>query len=65
MKKVVFKKWLNNLLMGVATLSFVLIATTIDSEWTTQYLQFVGVNGGLFLVSALLLAKWGRPVEED
>jgi hypothetical protein len=65
MKKVVFKKWLNNLLVGVATLSFVLIATTIDSEWTTQYLQFVGVNGGLFVVSALLLAKWGRPVEED
>lgn len=65
MKKVVFKKWLNNLLVGVATLSFVLIATTIDSEWTTQYLQFVGVNGGLFGVSALLLAKWGRPVEED
>jgi len=65
MKKVVFKKWLNNLLIGVATLSFVLIATTIDSEWTTQYLQFVGVNGGLFVVSALLLAKWGRPVEED
>lgn len=65
MKKVVFKKWFNNLLVGVATLSFVLIATTIDSEWTTQYLQFVGVNGGLFLVSALSLAKWGRPVEED
>lgn len=65
MKKTVFKKWLNNLLMGVATISFVLIATTIDSEWTTQYLQFVGVNGGLFVASALLLAKWGRPVEED
>lgn len=65
MKKIVFKKWLNNLLIGVATLSFMLIATTIDSEWTTKYLQFVSVNGGLFLVSALLLAKYGRPVEED
>jgi hypothetical protein len=65
MKKVVFKKWLNNLLMGVATLSFVLIVTTIDSEWTIQYLQFVGVNVTLFGASALLLAKWGRPVEED
>ena len=65
MKKIVFKKWLNNLLIGVATLSFMLIATTIDSEWTIQYLQFVGVNGGLFLVSTLLLAKYGRPVEED
>lgn len=65
MKKVVFKKWLNNLLVGVATLSFVLIATTIDSEWTMEYLQFVGVNVALFGASALLLAKWGRPVEED
>ena len=65
MKKVVFKKWLNNLLVGVATLSFVLIATTIDSEWTIEYLQFVGVNVALFGASALLLAKWGRPVEED
>ena len=65
MKKIVFKKWLNNLLIGVAILSFMLIATTIDSEWTTQYLQFVGINGGLFLVSVLLLAKYGRPVEED
>lgn len=65
MKKVIFKKWLNNLLVGVATLSFVLIATTIDSEWTIQYLQFVGVNVALFGASALLLAKWGRPVEED
>lgn len=65
MKKVVFKKWLNNLLVGVATLAFVLIATTIDSEWTIEYLQFVGVNVALFGASALLLAKWGRPVEED
>lgn len=65
MKKVVFKKWLNNLLVGVATLSFVLIATTIDSEWTKEYLQFFGVNVILFGTSALLLAKWGRPVEED
>ena len=65
MKKVVFKKWLNNLLVGVATLAFVLIATTIDSEWTKEYLQFAGVNAILFGASVALLAKWGRPVEED
>lgn len=65
MKKMVFKKWLNDLLVGVALITFMLIATTIDSEWTTQYLQFAGVNGGLFLASVALLAKWGRPVEED
>ena len=65
MKKMVFKKWLNDLLVGVALITFMLIATTIDSEWTTQNLQFVGDNGGLFLASVALLAKWGRPVEED
>lgn len=65
MKKVMLKKWLNNLLMGVATISFLLIVVTIESQWTIEYLQFVGVNAILFGVSALILAKWGRPIEED
>lgn len=65
MKKVMLKKWLNNLLMGVATISFLLIVVTIESQWTIQYLQFVGVNAILFGASALILAKWGRPIEED
>ena len=65
MKKVMLKKWLNNLLMGVATISFLLIVVTIESQWTVEYLQFVGVNIILFGVSALILAKWGRPIEEE
>ena len=65
MKKVMLKKWLNNLLMGVATISFLLIVVTIESQWTIEYLQFVGVNAILFGASALILAKWGRPIEED
>lgn len=65
MKKVVFKKWLNNTLVGIAMITFMLIATTIDSEWTKEYLQFAGANAILFGVSVALLAKWGRPVEED
>lgn len=65
MKKVILKKWLNNLLVGVATISFLLIVVTIESQWTIEYLQFVGVNAILFGASALILAKWGRPIEED
>lgn len=65
MKKVMLKKWLNNLLVGVATISFLLIVVTIESQWTIEYLQFVGVNAILFGASALILAKWGRPIEED
>lgn len=64
-KRIVFKKWLNNLLIGIATISFILVATTIDSEWTTEYIHFIGINGILFITSSLLLAKWGRPIEED
>lgn len=64
-KRIVFKKWLNNLLIGIATISFILIATTIDCEWTTEYIHFISVNGILFIVSSLLLAKYGRPIEED
>ena len=59
------KKWLNNLLVGVATISFLLIVVTIESQWTIEYLQFVGVNAILFGASALILAKWGRPIEEE
>ena len=65
MKKVMLKKWLNNLLMGVATISFLLIVITIESQWTVEYLQFVGVNVILFGASTLILAKWGRPIEEE
>lgn len=65
MERLVFKKWLNNLLIGIACVTFMLIATTIDSEWTKDYLQFAGANTILFGVSVALLAKWGRPVEED
>ena len=43
-KRIVFKKWLNNLLIGIATISFILIATTIDSEWTTEYIHFISVK---------------------
>ena len=64
-KRIVFKKWLNNLLIGVATISFILIATTIDCEWTTEYIHFISANGILFIVSSLLLVKYGRPIEED
>lgn len=65
MKKIVLKKWLNNLLIGIATISFLLVAITIESDLTIQYLQFVIVNVVLFTLSTLLLIKYGRPLEED
>mgnify|MGYP006383173945 CR=1 FL=1 len=63
--KVMLKSWLNNLVMGIAVVSFLAIVITIDSQWTSQYFQFVGVNAIMFVSSALILAKWGRPIEED
>lgn len=63
--KVMLKSWLNNLVIGIAVVSFLAIVITIDSQWTSQYFQFVGINAIAFLVSAVILAKWGRPIEED
>lgn len=65
MKKIILKKWLNNLLMGVATISFLLVAITVESDWSIQYLQFLLINIVLFTSSTLLLIKYGRPLEED
>lgn len=65
MKKIVLKKWLNNLLIGIATISFLLVAITIESDWSIQYLQFLLINIVLFTSSTLLLIKYGRPLKED
>lgn len=65
MKKMVFKKWLNDTLMGIGALAFMLIATTIESDWTKEYFIFVGINIAVMVVVALLLHKWGRPYEEE
>lgn len=55
---------LNKTFQGVLgiifAISMMLIITTIDSEWSIGYLIFLNVNVVLFVVSGLLLAKYGR-----
>lgn len=64
MEKRIFKKWVNNLLVGIAFIGIFMLIITIDSEWTKEYFIFVTINLGLFAFSSLLLAKWGRPISE-
>lgn len=64
MEKRIFKKWVNNLLVGIAFMSLFMLIITIDSEWTKEYFIFVAINLGLFAFGSLLLAKWGRPISE-
>ena len=55
---------LNKTFQGVLGVIFVismmLIITTIDSEWSIAYIVFLNVNVVLFVISGLLLAKYGR-----
>jgi len=44
----------------VAVMSFILIATTLDSEWNVLYLVFTLVNTAVFFGSSLILKKFGR-----
>lgn len=65
MKKVILKKWLDNLLKGVASVSSMLIAITIDSDFTLGYFLFLGIDITILVGSVLILKKYGRPMEED
>lgn len=60
MKKRVFKKWVENVVASVFGISFLFIATTIESDWTKAYLILLGINLFLFITSGLLLSKYGR-----
>lgn len=42
----------------------VLLAITIESEWTKEYLLFAAINTALLIGGTLLLKKYGRYEEE-
>ena len=65
MKKYVLKKWFEKVCEIIACLTLMLIVCTIDSEWTTTYLQFLIVNCLLFALSSHLLIKYKRQEEDN
>ena len=59
-KQLTLKKGIENLLLVITTLSFILIMTTIESEWTKDYLFFVLTNVSIITINVLILKKFGK-----
>ncbi len=60
-------KFKKNIQRGIETITagaLILLMTTIESDWTPEYLIFAGVNMALFITGALLLHKYGKYEEE-
>lgn len=58
------KKEVQRVAEFITTGAGILLAITIESEWTKGYLLFAAINTALLLGGALLLKKYGR-YEED
>ena len=64
-KRVYLKKWLERVLSAIACITFMLIAITIDSEWTKEYLLFLLINMTLFVSSSYLLINYSKEIVEE
>lgn len=59
-KQSTLKKGIENLLLIITTLSFMLIITTIESNWTKEYLIFLLINVSVVVINTLILKKYGK-----
>lgn len=55
-----FKKEVQGIILVLTTTAFILLAITIESEWTKEYLIFAGINLLVLVVGGILLNKYGR-----
>lgn len=59
-KQLTLKKGIENLLLIITTISIILIMTTIESDWTKEYLLFVLINVGIIALNVSILKKYGK-----
>ena len=54
------KKGVQGVLEFFATMSFILLMITIESEWSFEYFLFVFINLAILLGTGFTLKKFGR-----
>lgn len=59
-KQLTLKKGIENLLLTITTISIILIMTTVESDWTKEYLLFVLINVGIIALNVSILKKYGK-----
>ena len=55
-----FKKSIQGIVEVITTGALILILTTIESDWTLDYLIFLGINMAVLFAGGFLLSKYGR-----
>lgn len=59
-KQLTLKKGIENLLITITTICIMLIMTTIESEWTKDYLLFLLINTLIITLNTIILKHYGR-----
>ena len=63
-KRLVFKKWCDTLVQILLILSVILIISSIDSEWSIEYLLFLNINIIIMCISGILLKKYSKSIDK-
>lgn len=59
-KQLTLRKGIENFLIIITTISFILIMTTIESDWTIDYLTFVLINVIIITINIIILKNYGK-----
>lgn len=59
-KQLTLKKGIENLLIIITTICIMLIMTTIESDWTKEYLLFLIINSGIVAINVAILKNYGK-----
>lgn len=59
-KQLTLKKGIENLLITITTICIMLIMTTIESDWTKDYLLFLLINTLIITLNTIILKHYGK-----
>lgn len=59
-KQLTLRKGIENLLIIITTICIMLIMTTIESDWTKEYLLFLVANSGIVAINVAILKNYGK-----
>lgn len=59
-KQLTLRKGIENLLIIITTICIMLIMTTIESDWTKDYLLFLLINTLIITLNTIILKHYGK-----
>lgn len=59
-KQLTLRKGIEQLLITITTICIMLIMTTIESNWTKEYLLFLVINSGIVIINVAILKNYGK-----